>query len=53
MRYNIDMDSNHLDNLIETAEILFDPEMMQQITDSQRDIKEGRIYSQEEIENDS
>jgi hypothetical protein len=44
------VDSNILDNLLETAEILSDPEMMRQINESQEDVEKGRVYCYDSIE---
>jgi antitoxin YefM len=37
------------DSLMETIEILSDPELMAEIREAERDIAEGRVYSSEEM----
>lgn len=41
--------SDEYQNLRETVEILSDPEIMESIAQSIRDVKEGRVYSIDEV----
>ncbi|MCZ7585039.1 MAG: type II toxin-antitoxin system Phd/YefM family antitoxin [Deltaproteobacteria bacterium] len=40
---------DYFDSLMETLEIMGDPEMMAAIRQSEEDIKAGRVYSSEEV----